>query len=115
MHSLLEKLQPEMIALDPDAVVASVDRGSSVEKAEEWRQTQEQRDASKPAVKEKRKARGRSKIGRKLKNKTKNVWTEEKEKLVETLKRDKEERQQQHSQSKLVNAAPAPLQRFVKK
>ena len=91
VHSLLEKLQPEMIVLDPSSI-AKVDRASpeEIEKEKRENQTIEVQTL-------KNKQRGKSKIGRKLKRMRANVVTEEREKLrkkLEIIQKEQEEKKE---------------------
>lgn len=87
VHQLLDKLPPETIALDQN-FVGRVDADSTALKAEQAALKQAEdaaRTADAPAAKEKNRARGRSKIGAKLKRKRKNVVDVERVALQERL------------------------------
>lgn len=90
MHQLLDKLPPETIAIDQD-FVGRVDTNSAALKAEQSALKQaddDARNANAPATKEKNRARGRSKIGAKLKRKRKNIIDEERVALQEKLHKE---------------------------
>ena len=79
VRSLLEKLRPDMIALDPD-VIGSIEESNLIQKQQRLRDLAESADAKKAAEKEaskskkqKKKMRGRNKISKKLARKQKNV------------------------------------------
>ncbi|GMI31137.1 hypothetical protein TrRE_jg11436 [Triparma retinervis] len=85
VRSLLDKLKPEMIQLDPEQVGAvERDRKALVM---EQRERATEADGNKPK-KEKKKARGRNKISKKLARKHKNIMDESKVKLMEKRKKD---------------------------
>eukprot|EP00968_Pinguiococcus_pyrenoidosus_P008993 scaffold680_cov264-Pinguiococcus_pyrenoidosus.AAC.28 len=107
VKSLLEKLQPETIVLDQESIGAV-----TVDAKEVLEQRKHEADvANQRPTKEKKKARGRSKIGAKLKRKRKNVIDEEKVKLQEKLL---EERSQRSGGNHHKDEGPAALRRFKK-
>jgi U3 small nucleolar RNA-associated protein 7 len=90
VHQLLDKLPPETIALDQN-FVGRVDGDRAALKAEQAALAQADaaaRNADAPAAKEKNRARGRSKIGAKLKRKRKNVVDVERVALQERLHKE---------------------------
>jgi len=90
VHQLLDKLPPETIALDQN-FVGRVDSNSAALKAEQAGLKQaddDARNANAPPAKEKNRARGRSKIGAKLKRKRKNIIDEERVALQEMLHKE---------------------------
>lgn len=117
VRSLMDKLSPNMISLDPD-VVGTVEASDPHLRQERLQHIAEDKVA--PAAKRKKsKKRGRSKIQTQLRRKARNVVDESTIKLREA--RDKEvealkEENKQHSGNKTpstkVDAAPAALQRF---
>lgn len=122
VRSLLEKLRPDMIALDPD-VIGSIEESNLIQKQQRSRDLAESADAKKAAEKEatknkkqKKKMRGRGKIGKKLARKQKNVIDEGVEKLKEAREQEKAAKEQEmRSQSAGEaddNDAPAALRRF---
>lgn len=122
VRSLLEKLRPDMIALDPD-VIGSIEESNLIQKQQRLRDLAENADAKKAAEKEaaknkkqKKKMRGRGKIGKKLARKQKNVIDEGVEKLREAREQEKAAKEQEaRSQSTGEadnNDAPAALRRF---
>jgi len=117
VRALLDKLSPNMIALDPD-VVGGVEESDPHRRLERIRDLQEDANAKladAPKMKEKNKKRGRSKIQTKLRRKHKNVVD------ANTLKL-KEAREQEKKEAKLLqgetahetpkDSAPAALKRF---
>jgi len=124
VRSLLDKLSPDMIVLDPDAI-ASVEESRDINRVQRARDMAEEANARKRADDEERKnkkevnrMRGKNKIKKKLRRKNKNVWDENSVKLKEATEKDKKEREQ----LKLPNndggdgggeeEAPAALSRF---
>jgi len=127
VRSLLDKLKPEMIALDPDTV-GTVEESNKHARLERVRDMAEEANARKEAEgqvkkKEKKKMRGRSKIQKKLNRKQKNIVDEGVIKLREL--RDKEKAEKQRAQargtdggsdgeglSSVKESAPKALRRF---
>lgn len=114
VHGLLDKLRPEMIALDP-RVIGTVDRQPE-ELIKEQRDLVEDADKrpDKPK-KEKNRMRGRNKLGKKLRRKQKNVIDEKTVLLKQKIEQEKEEakrRRESESRSKMAEEAPRALQRF---
>ena len=114
VRALLDKLDPNMITLDPNEI------GGVEESTEEIRRArlielEEAANAHKKTKKEKQKKRGRSKIQTKLGRKRKNIVDEQILKLREA--RDNEKRALEQAPSgndanRDVEAAPAALKRF---
>lgn len=99
VRSLLEKLSPDMIALDPD-VIGSVEESNSILRRQRLRDLAEEANARKEAEKEaeknkkeKKRMRGRSKIAKKLQRKQKNIVDENMNKLREAREREKAEKE----------------------
>ena len=124
VRSLLEKLRPDMIALDPD-VIGSIEDSNLIQKQQRLRDLAESADAKKSAEKEaaktkkqKKKMRGRSKISKKLARKQKNVIDEGVEKLKEAREKEKAEKEREQRAARGEddaegdNDAPAALRRF---
>lgn len=122
VRSLLEKLRPDMIALDPD-VIGSIEESNLIQKQQRLRDLAESADAKKAAEKEaskskkqKKKMRGRSKISKKLARKQKNVIDEGTEKLKEAREQERVEKEREQKNRNdgddHDNDAPAALRRF---
>ena len=91
MVSLLEKLPPESILLDP-SLINTVERNPK----ERQREMQAARDARLAEInankKAKKKTRGRSKLGRKLAKKQSNIIDEKRQQRREQLEAQRKER-----------------------
>lgn len=120
VRSLLEKLSPDMIALDPD-VIGSIEESNIIQRQQRLRDMAEEADARKTAEKEdaknkkeKKRMRGRSKIAKKLARKQKNVIDENVNKLREAREREKSAKARQERGENIDNGddAPAALKRF---
>jgi len=124
VRSLLEKLRPDMIALDPD-VIASIEESNLIQKQQRLRDMAENADARKTAEKEaakskkqKKRMRGRSKISKKLARKQKNVIDEGLMKLKEAKAKEKSTKEHEDKITSIggdVNAdsgVPVALRRF---
>jgi U3 small nucleolar RNA-associated protein 7 len=124
VRSLLEKLRPEMIALDPD-VIGSIEESNLIQKQQRLRDLAESADAKKTAKKEaektkkqKKRMRGRNKISKKLARKQKNVIDEGVEKLMEAREKERAAKDREARSGNVggdVNDkddAPAALRRF---
>lgn len=125
VRSLLEKLSPEMISLDPDTV-GGIEGGSLIQRAQRSRDAAEdaknRRDVEREEAgnaREKKRMRGRSKIAKKLRRKQKNVVDENVIKLRELRDREKAEKEEsrkgsgESGEGKAEDeAAPAALRRF---
>lgn len=114
VRSLLEKLRPEMITLDPTSI-GRID----VDPAEEQLSKVQQmlRANNKPGV-AKKKMRGRNRPSRRLRKKQQNVVDVQKQKYQESLenqKKKKERLQQQKEWNDKAESAPTALNRFFKK
>ena len=118
VHALLDKIGPETIALD-SAFLGTVDK-DTVSLAKEQEELSAAAVEAAGGVREKRevrKQRGKSKTGRKLKKKRKNIMDAEKALLKKRLEDEKEERRAERAaEAKEVRKeeAPAALRRFVK-
>ena len=130
VRSLLEKLSPDMISLDPDTV-GGVEGGSLIQRSQRSNDAAEDAKARREAereeaenVREKKRMRGRSKIAKKLRRKQKNVVDENVMKLRELREREKVEKEERRKvggggssggdsgDGDAVEAAPAALKRF---
>jgi U3 small nucleolar RNA-associated protein 7 len=95
VHKLLDQLPPDTIMLNPDEL-GTVDR-TPQEMLMRERKLAEQANQKSKVVKKKNRARGRNKIGTKLKKGQQNVMTLEKQKLREKLDKQRQARLQAQS------------------
>eukprot|EP00558_Chaetoceros_sp_UNC1202_P012115 CAMPEP_0197234336 /NCGR_PEP_ID=MMETSP1429-20130617/2100_1 /TAXON_ID=49237 /ORGANISM="Chaetoceros sp., Strain UNC1202" /LENGTH=302 /DNA_ID=CAMNT_0042692713 /DNA_START=1 /DNA_END=906 /DNA_ORIENTATION=- len=119
VRSLLDKLSPDMIALDPDVIgtVEESDNHSKLERQQEMEKVANERKLKESEVKpkEKKRMRGRNKIQKKLNRKKKNVIDENVIKLREANEKQKIESEQAKRGDEEIDAkmkAPAALKRF---
>jgi len=110
VRSLLEKLRPEMITLDP-TVLGTVDRAPQ-EVIEKERQIAYEANHPGKVYKEKKK---RQKIGRKLKRKQQNVWDEKRETIAKETEQKQKEKIKAERQRKGLIDKTSVLDRFKKK
>ncbi|KAF4323534.1 hypothetical protein BBO99_00003117 [Phytophthora kernoviae] len=116
VHSLLEKLRPEMITLDPNAI-GRVDVDPAMEQKKKVFQM-ERINGDGSAKKPKKKMRGRNRPSRRLRKKQQNVVDAQKEQFREQQanKKKREERhEQQREWNEKAESAPTALNRFFKK
>eukprot|EP00934_Nitzschia_sp_Nitz4_P004122 Nitzschia sp. Nitz4//scaffold59_size112058//66716//68455//NITZ4_004113-RA/size112058-processed-gene-0.217-mRNA-1//-1//CDS//3329555135//4112//frame0 len=108
VRALLDKLDPNMVTLDP-AEIGGIEESTAEIRRE---RLQDKQDSANPkkAKKEKTKKRGRSKIQTKLRRKQRNVVDDQVMKLREAREQEKEAAREQSSDVK--ESAPAALQRF---
>jgi len=124
VRSLLEKLSPDMIALDPDAI-GSVEESNLIQRRQRMRDVAEEADARKAEEmealknkKEKKRMRGRSKIAKKLARKHKNIIDDNMLKLKELREKEKAEREAERTgvggdgDSDADDETPSALKRF---
>ena len=124
VRSLLEKLSPDMIALDPDAI-GSVEESNLIQRRQRMRHMAEEADARKAEEaeaaknkKEKKRMRGRSKIAKKLARKQKNIIDDNVLKLKELREKEKAEREVQRAAERgdesgdVDDETPSALKRF---
>mmetsp|Transcript_23484 Transcript_23484/g.41662 ORF Transcript_23484/g.41662 Transcript_23484/m.41662 type:complete len:384 (+) Transcript_23484:1-1152(+) len=127
VRALLDKLDPNMITLDPNEI-GGMEESTPAVRNERLKDLQEEADArnSRKPKREKTKKRGRSKIQTKLRRKQRNIVDEQVLKLREAREREKEENAAvvkgakdpsalPHSEQQLSGAketAPAALKRF---
>ncbi|KAI4957265.1 hypothetical protein J4E86_005739 [Alternaria arbusti] len=113
VHALLEKIQPEMIALDPN-FVGNLDLASNEERQREYRAARGEKEPDKVDMLKKR-GKGRNSALRRYlrKSGTKNVVDEEKERAREALK-NMQKRQIERKERLKKDYGPA-LERFARK
>jgi len=120
IRALMDKLKPEMIALDPDVIgtVEVSDPHLRLEKVREIEEEANTKMQSEGKPKEKKKMRGRSKIGKKLRRKQKNVIDESLVKLKEAKELEKEAKKMKITSDQADNSfksdAPQALKRFYR-
>jgi U3 small nucleolar RNA-associated protein 7 len=114
VRSLLDKLSPEMISLDP-TFVGSIDTDAAVLQKEQAALAAAANTREKPPVKAKNKMRGRSKIAKKLQKKQSNVVDAGVLKLREKRAAEREAAKSEQEESKKAKAsegAPSALAKF---
>ncbi|KAL7544416.1 hypothetical protein ACHAWF_007801 [Thalassiosira exigua] len=122
VRSLLEKLSPEMIAMDPDSV-GGIEESNLIQRQQRLRDVAEEADARKAAEKEadknkkeKKRMRGRSKIAKKLGRKQKNIVDENVIKLKELREKERAEKARERNANDGDDDdgedAPTALKRF---
>ena len=122
VRSLLDKLSPAMISLDPD-VVGTVEEGDVHSRYERQKQLEEEANEKRlregeVKPKEKNRMRGKNKIKKKLARKKKNIIDDNVLKLREARDQEKAERAQANNKEGpgevQTTQAPAALKRFFK-
>ncbi|KAL6059844.1 putative U3 small nucleolar RNA-associated protein 7 [Balamuthia mandrillaris] len=108
VHALLDKLQPEMITLEPDSI-ATVDRAPQEVLEEEKKLAFEANNLGKE-YKKKNKMKGKNAIGRRLKSRQKNVIDEKRMKLKDELAKQKLKEQQEKKKKEKEGAAKSAYQ-----
>ncbi len=115
VRALLDKLRPEMIALDPDQV-GGIEESDPHKRLERLQDLQEAANAKAlPQKKQKTKKRGRSKIQTQLRRKHKNIVDQNAIKLRELREKEKLENASDRHDNFADNpkdSAPAALRRF---
>ncbi len=117
VRSLLDKLSPDMITLDPD-MVGTVEEGDHHSRLERHQQLEEEANQKKlndseVKPKQKNRMRGRGKIKKQLARKKKNIIDENILKLREERDREKARRAEKGN-DEVQTEAPSTLKRFFK-
>mmetsp|Transcript_9500 Transcript_9500/g.26570 ORF Transcript_9500/g.26570 Transcript_9500/m.26570 type:complete len:604 (-) Transcript_9500:146-1957(-) len=99
VRTLLEKLQPDSIMLDPDQLGNLNKEASERFKKEEAQKKQEEEAEKKKGTKEKKKMRGRNKVGKRMKRKQLKTGAEERSKVKNRLNGKDDESQSDDSGS----------------
>jgi U3 small nucleolar RNA-associated protein 7 len=111
VRALLDKLDPNTIALDPNEI-GGVEESSAEVRQARLRDLEEEANARKKPKKVKQKKRGRSKIQTKLRRKRNNIIDEQSDKLREAREKEKQENGNEQRPDKPVDTAPVALKRF---
>jgi len=116
VHSLLEKLQPEMIMLDPSEI-GGIDKADKSVLAQEKKDARAEHEASLPPEKEKHRMRGRNSSKKKWLRKRKNIIDKAKEEAKELNRKEQDNRKKQKIERiRISKGLPKPaLGRFGKK
>jgi U3 small nucleolar RNA-associated protein 7 len=111
VRALLDKLDPNMITLDPNEI-GGMEESTPEIRQERLKDMQEEANAKKKEKKEKTKKRGRSKIKSKLGRKQRNVVDEQIVKLREAREKEKAGQRSEPEEPAPKETAPAALKRF---
>jgi U3 small nucleolar RNA-associated protein 7 len=111
VRALLDKLDSNMITLDPSEI-GGIEESTPEARQERLNDIQELANASKKKKKQKAKKRGRSKIQTQLRRKQRNVVDDQVLKLREARGKEKAAEQGEPQERKAEELAPKALQRF---
>ncbi len=111
VRSLLDKLDPNMITLDPDEIGGVEETSPEVRRAR-LQELEEKANSQKKMKREKQKKRGRSKIQTKLRRKRNNIVDEQTVKLREAREKEKSSQVTEGGETKKIDSAPSALKRF---
>eukprot|EP00339_Tiarina_fusa_P026354 CAMPEP_0117004006 /NCGR_PEP_ID=MMETSP0472-20121206/5134_1 /TAXON_ID=693140 ORGANISM="Tiarina fusus, Strain LIS" /NCGR_SAMPLE_ID=MMETSP0472 /ASSEMBLY_ACC=CAM_ASM_000603 /LENGTH=580 /DNA_ID=CAMNT_0004704839 /DNA_START=85 /DNA_END=1827 /DNA_ORIENTATION=+ len=111
VRALLDKLDPNMITLDPDEIGGMEESTPEVREAR-LKDIEEEANAKRKPKREKTNKRGRSKIQVKLRRRQRNVIDEQVLKLREAREKEKQENQNVPTEAAPKDSAPAALKLF---
>ena len=113
VRSLLDKLNPEMISLDPN-IIGSLDQDPEAARIERRRLAEEADNNKKAKNKTKNKMRGRNKTGKKLARKRANILDKNAAKYRQSKKDDEKSNIDSSAADDNDKDVPLALQRFLK-
>ena len=113
VKKLLDKLSPEMITLDSEMLPGAVDRAPSEIVQRERRVAMEARGEKVPK-KQKKKMRGKNKIGKRIKKHQRNIWDSNRKKLEQEKRQAKAERLRKKKREAQNLSEGSALSRFMK-
>ncbi|KAJ8905219.1 hypothetical protein NDN08_001728 [Rhodosorus marinus] len=111
VRSLMEKLQPETISLDPTSI-GGIDKDPAERLKDIQLRKKEAERAQRAKSLQKKKTRGRNKIAKRLRRKQHNVVDEKSESIRKALQERKEQAKPKREEEKFVDPV---LKRFEKK